>query len=92
MSTMMEHAADQIESPGRALLSLRMRLKMTRAQFALAIGYVGDNRHNYAVVKRYEEDRRPVPVHILRLAYLLAEHFEREMRLPKWEGYFEAIE
>lgn len=69
---------------GDELKSIRKRLELDRHQFALLLGYVGNDRNNETRIKRYE-DSDEVPLVPARLAWLIMEYSRRNCgNLPHW--------
>lgn len=46
---------------GEQMLAIRTGLGLTRVQFGLAIGYSGDRNTVNDVVRKYEQDVKPIP-------------------------------
>lgn len=51
----------------------RKALGMDKAAYARHLGYTGTDRNNEKLIRDYEQGRKPVPLYIARLAWLLAE-------------------
>lgn len=69
---------------GSEMLAVRNKLNMARKDFGLLLGYGGDFDQIFKTIKRYEEDRRPIPPTIARLVYLVGLYFDGAGRAPEW--------
>lgn len=82
--------------------AIRRRLGLGKNQFAKELGYTGTSRNNVTQIKRYEGDRRLIPLYIARLAWLLDQLLASQSMLianrvqtegfplpawPQWPGY-----
>lgn len=69
---------------GAELRVIRERLELGRTEFALLLGYIGNDRNNNLRVRRLE-DEELVPLYIARLVWLLDRfHREHNGNLPHW--------
>lgn len=68
-----------IENPhekmtGAELKAIRGRLGLSAVQMGRAFGYAGDDTTISALISRYENDAKPIPHHLARLAVLFDKH------------------
>lgn len=68
---------------GKEFRLVRERLKLGRSQFALLLGYVGNDRNNNLRVRRLE-DEELVPLYIARLLWLIDQYRIEHGNLPHW--------
>ena len=84
---------------GLEFREIRKRLKLSKDEFARQLGYRGTRRNNYALMLRYENGSKQIPLTVASLAWLLNEYAEMvAARLsisladslpdwPAWPGY-----
>jgi hypothetical protein len=69
---------------GAELKTIRQNLELRRSEFALLLGYVGNDRNNNLRVRRLEEEEL-VPLYIGRLVWLIDRWCrEHNGNLPHW--------
>lgn len=70
---------------GAEFRKIRKHLGLSLDGFAIELGYEGTPNGNRNTIKRFETGKRPVPLPVAKLAFLL------ETRgLPKWPEHLEA--
>jgi transcriptional regulator with XRE-family HTH domain len=62
---------EHVPMSGRDMRDLRIALGMARVEFGQLLGFTGENRNIYSMVKRYEEGRRPISPTVERLILML---------------------
>lgn len=83
---------------GHELRRIREELGLSPNQFALELGYRGNPRNNDALIDRYENGSKQIPLTVASLAWLILEwvrvgrslNVEESALLPQWpewEGY-----
>jgi transcriptional regulator with XRE-family HTH domain len=75
---------------GAQFRSIRKKLGITKNQFAIELGYRGNDRNNCMLIKRYEQGRKQIPLTVASLAWLIEFVFDQSGKLPdwpEWEGY-----
>lgn len=65
---------DRVTVPGREFRRMREALNLSRDAFAIELGYEGNQNGNRNTIKRFEEEHRPVPLPVAKLAWLLVQH------------------
>jgi hypothetical protein len=68
---------------GAELKRIREELGLGRNDFALLLGYVGNDRNNNLRVRRLE-DEELVPLYIGRLVWLIVHWYAEHGSLPHW--------
>src|SRR5882724_11079991 len=83
---------------GPEFRQIREELGLTPNEFAIELGYRGNERNNDALIDRYENGSRQIPLTVASLAWLILEwvvlaraytgHKDIELPdWPEWEGY-----
>jgi len=83
---------------GPEFRKIREELGLTRNEFAIELGYRGNERNNSTLIERYEHDRKQIPLTVASLAWLIREYVDlvgtatgnEGIELPdwpEWEGY-----
>lgn len=75
---------------GPEFRKIRKELGLTRGEFAIELGYRGNDRNNGLLLRKYEHDVRQIPLTVASLAWLIRQWFEICGELPEWpewEGY-----
>lgn len=75
---------------GEEFRQIRKELGLTPNELAIELGYRGNERNNDALIDRYENGSKQIPLTVASLAWLIARYFELEGELPEWpewEGY-----
>lgn len=76
---------------GSELTKIRQQLDMTRLQFARLLGYTGTDRNDIMRLRKYEKDKKQIPLYIARLAWLIGEFCDDTDGytpvFPAWPGY-----
>jgi hypothetical protein len=69
---------------GAEMKESRKRLELQRPDFALLLGYIGNDRNNENRIKKYE-DSELVPLYIGKLVWLIETYVhEHNGNLPHW--------
>ncbi len=53
--------------------------------FAIELGYEGSRRGNMTTIKRFETGKRPIPLPVAKLAWMIAQN-----GIPAWPQHLEA--
>lgn len=73
---------------GQEMRRIRHKHGLTKHQWGLLMGYTGNENTNSSLVKRYEQGRRPIPLYIARLVFLLDQYPAGALpTFPDWPGY-----
>lgn len=71
--------------PAAEFRRVRKKLGMSMDEFAIELGYEGTQNGNRTTIKRFETGKRPVPLPVAKLAYLLS-----TAGIPVWPPHLEA--
>lgn len=72
---------------GQEFSDARRRLGLSKDQMALELGYRGSRRNNIALMMRYENDSKQIPLTVASLAWLLVGYFELTGQIPEWPDW-----
>lgn len=72
---------------GSEFRDIRRKTKLTKNEFALELGYRGNERNNCALIKRYEQERKQIPLTVASLAWLLSLWIDKTGSLPEWPDW-----
>jgi hypothetical protein len=71
---------------GSEIKEIRTRLGLGRTEFALLIGYVGNDRNNNLRVRRLEAEEQ-APLYLARYLWLIERWVEEHGALPAWPDH-----
>lgn len=66
--------SNRITMSGDEFRKIRMGLGLGRDAFAMELGYEGGETGNVNTIKRFENNKRPVPLPVAKLAWMLSAH------------------
>jgi transcriptional regulator with XRE-family HTH domain len=70
---------------GREFRKIRAHLGLSMDDFAIELGYEGNENGNENTIARFETGKRPVPLAVAKLAWMMQKH-----GIPEWPEYLEA--
>ncbi len=75
---------------GSEFREIRESLGLTPNEFAIELGYRGNERNNDALIDRYENGSKQIPLTVASLAWLIRKWVDFGEGLPdwpEWQGY-----
>jgi hypothetical protein len=72
---------------GKDFRAIRNKLGLTKHDYAIQLGYRGNELNNTVLMKRYEQGRKQIPLTVASLAFLLDHYFDHHCELPNWPDW-----